>query len=125
MTRWTLQTVLINCPNIPSKHNQRISFNILSFVESNADEEGNEDDDSESSLNTEDEEDEVVKAMIRSKKVNRDHPPQISIEDINKDRQNLSNNDSRVDDEDIIMDICFHPTEDLIGLANASGDIHM
>ncbi|XP_015599966.1 WD repeat-containing protein 55 homolog [Cephus cinctus] len=50
------------------------------------------------------EEDEVVKAILRSKELHRDHPPTISM-------------------EDPVVDVCFHPAKDLIALASMTGDV--
>lgn len=55
-------------------------------------------------LNAEEEQDEVVQAIIKSKELYRNHPPIISL-------------------EDYVVDICFHPEEDLIALANIMGDV--
>ena len=57
-------------------------------------------------LNEEEEEDELVKAIMRSKDLHRDHPPAIAV-------------------EDYIVDVCFHPTHDRIALASITGDILM
>ena len=57
-------------------------------------------------LNTNEEEDEVVKAIIRSKNINTNHPPAITI-------------------EDHVVDICFHPNSNMIAVANIVGDIHL
>ncbi|XP_046488094.1 WD repeat-containing protein 55 homolog [Neodiprion pinetum] len=55
-------------------------------------------------LNEDDEEDEVVKAILRSRQPNKDHPPDIRL-------------------EDFIADISFHPANNLIALACMSGDV--
>ncbi|XP_076767161.1 WD repeat-containing protein 55 homolog isoform X1 [Xylocopa sonorina] len=57
-------------------------------------------------LNEDDEEDEVIKAIIRSKNSNTNHPPPIKT-------------------EDHIVDICFHPTRDIIAVANIVGDVSL
>ncbi|GAB1864969.1 WD repeat-containing protein 55 homolog [Camponotus japonicus] len=53
-----------------------------------------------------DEEDEVVKAIVAAKQLQRNHPPSIIL-------------------EDMVTDICFHPTADTIGVASITGDIFM
>lgn len=55
-------------------------------------------------LFNEDEEDEVVKAIMRSKEMHTNHPPPIST-------------------EDHIVDICFHPQRDIIAAASITGDV--
>ncbi|XP_014612590.1 PREDICTED: WD repeat-containing protein 55 homolog [Polistes canadensis] len=55
-------------------------------------------------LNEDEEEDETVKAIIRSKQLHRSHPPTITL-------------------EDFIVDICFHPQNDMIAVANILGDV--
>ncbi|XP_048511074.1 WD repeat-containing protein 55 homolog isoform X2 [Athalia rosae] len=55
-------------------------------------------------LNEDDEEDEVVKAIIRSREQHSDHPPDIKL-------------------DDFIIDISFHPVKNLIALASMSGDV--
>lgn len=55
-------------------------------------------------LNEDEEEDEVVKAILRSREQHSDHPPDIKL-------------------EDLIIDISFHPGKDLIALASISGDV--
>ncbi|XP_066590244.1 WD repeat-containing protein 55 homolog [Prorops nasuta] len=55
-------------------------------------------------LDLEEEEDELVKSIKRSKELHRNHPPTITV-------------------EDFVVDICFHPEEDLITLANIVGDV--
>ncbi|CAL7945156.1 unnamed protein product [Xylocopa violacea] len=57
-------------------------------------------------LNEDDEEDEVIKAIIRSKNTNTNHPPPIKT-------------------EDHIVDICFHPRTDIIAVANIVGDVSL
>ncbi|XP_043516741.1 WD repeat-containing protein 55 homolog [Frieseomelitta varia] len=57
-------------------------------------------------LNTNEDEDEVVKAIIRSKNINTNHPPAITT-------------------EDHVVDICFHPNSNMIAVANIVGDIHL
>jgi WD40 repeat protein len=52
----------------------------------------------------EEEEDEVIKAIRSAADAKRDHPPAIHC-------------------EDFITDISFHPSEDLLGVANIVGDI--
>lgn len=46
----------------------------------------------------------MVKAILKSKELHRDHPPSISF-------------------DDILADICFHPKEDLIAFASITGDV--
>lgn len=53
-----------------------------------------------------DEEDKVVKAIVAAKQLQRNHPPSIIL-------------------EDMVTDICFHPTADTIGVASITGDIFM
>lgn len=55
-------------------------------------------------LNENEEEDETVKAIIKSKELHRSHPPTIML-------------------DDFIVDICFHPKEDYIAVANIIGDV--
>ncbi|XP_046831595.1 WD repeat-containing protein 55 homolog isoform X1 [Vespa crabro] len=55
-------------------------------------------------LNENEEEDETVKAIIRSKELQRIHPPTITL-------------------DDFIVDICFHPENDMIAVANILGDV--
>lgn len=55
-------------------------------------------------LNESEEEDETVKAIIRSKELQRTHPPTIKL-------------------DDFIVDICFHPQNDMIAVANILGDV--
>lgn len=55
-------------------------------------------------LNENEEEDETVKAIIRSKELHRTHPPTITL-------------------DDFIVDICFHPQNDMIAVANILGDV--
>ena len=57
-------------------------------------------------LNADEEEDEVVKAIIRSKDACTNHPPPITT-------------------EDHIVDICFHPNKDIIAVANIVGDVYL
>lgn len=57
-------------------------------------------------LDNSDEENEVVKAILDAKQLYRNHPPSIIL-------------------EDMITDICFHPTTDCIGVASITGDIFM
>ncbi|CAK9804748.1 WD repeat-containing protein 55 homolog [Anthophora plagiata] len=57
-------------------------------------------------LNEDEEEDEVIKAIIRSQNANTNHPPPITT-------------------EDHVVDICFHPNRDMIAIANIVGDIHL
>ncbi|XP_033321061.1 WD repeat-containing protein 55 homolog [Megalopta genalis] len=57
-------------------------------------------------LNEDEEEDEVVKAIIRSGDVQRNHPPPIET-------------------EDHVVDICFHPNANVIAVANIIGDVHL
>ncbi|KOX76824.1 WD repeat-containing protein 55 like protein [Melipona quadrifasciata] len=57
-------------------------------------------------LNTNEEEDEVIKAIIKSKNINTNHPPTITT-------------------EDHVVDICFHPNSNMIAVANIVGDIHL
>ncbi|XP_003396059.1 WD repeat-containing protein 55 homolog isoform X1 [Bombus terrestris] len=57
-------------------------------------------------LNANEEEDEVVKAIIRSKDINTNHPPPITT-------------------EDHVVDICFHPNSNMIAVANIVGDVHL
>lgn len=54
--------------------------------------------------NEEEDDDEVVKAIKRENQRQRDHPPVIQC-------------------EDFITDICFHPKEDLLAVANIVGDV--
>ncbi|XP_076302953.1 WD repeat-containing protein 55 homolog [Lasioglossum baleicum] len=55
-------------------------------------------------LNEDDEDDEVVKAMIKSKDPQTNHPPPIET-------------------EDYVVDICFHPNTNMIAVANIVGDV--
>lgn len=55
-------------------------------------------------MNEDEENDEVVKAIIKSKENHRNHPPSLIL-------------------EDAVMDICFHPISDLIVFAMVTGDI--
>ncbi|XP_015185850.1 PREDICTED: WD repeat-containing protein 55 homolog [Polistes dominula] len=55
-------------------------------------------------LNEEEEEDETIKAILRNTKLNRSHPPTIAL-------------------DDFVVDICFHPQNDMIAVANILGDI--
>ncbi|XP_031840230.1 WD repeat-containing protein 55 homolog [Nomia melanderi] len=55
-------------------------------------------------LNEDEEEDEVVKAIIRSKDTQKDHPPSITT-------------------EEHIVDICFHPNSNILAAANIVGDV--
>ncbi|XP_043466099.1 WD repeat-containing protein 55 homolog [Leptopilina heterotoma] len=64
----------------------------------------NSDDSDNTALNEDEENDEVVKAIIRSKKNHSNHPPSLIL-------------------EDAVMDICFHPKRDLIVFAMVTGDI--
>ncbi|XP_053995868.1 WD repeat-containing protein 55 homolog isoform X2 [Hylaeus anthracinus] len=57
-------------------------------------------------LNEDEEEDEVVKAIIRSKDAHTNHPPPITI-------------------EDHVVDICFHPNSDMIAVASIVGDVYL
>jgi len=50
--------------------------------------------------------DEVVQAILHAKKLHRNHPPSITL-------------------EDMITDICFHPKLDTIGIASITGDVFM
>ncbi|XP_077254702.1 WD repeat-containing protein 55 homolog isoform X1 [Temnothorax americanus] len=50
--------------------------------------------------------DEVVKAILDAKKLHRNHPPSITL-------------------EDMITDICFHPKVDTIAVASITGDVFM
>ncbi|XP_043269333.1 WD repeat-containing protein 55 homolog isoform X2 [Venturia canescens] len=52
----------------------------------------------------EEEDDPVVKAIMSSKELHRDHPPAITV-------------------EDYVVDVCFHPTHDTIALASITGDV--
>lgn len=54
----------------------------------------------------EDSEDEVVKAIMKSKELHRSHPPTIHA-------------------DDDVQDICFHPERDLIALGSISGDVFL
>ncbi|XP_012224100.1 WD repeat-containing protein 55 homolog [Linepithema humile] len=56
--------------------------------------------------NDDEEENEVVKSILDGKKLNRNHPPSIIL-------------------EDMITDICFHPKVDTIGVASITGDIFL
>ncbi|XP_078049196.1 WD repeat-containing protein 55 homolog [Augochlora pura] len=58
------------------------------------------------SLNEDEEEDEVVKAIIRSKDAQKNHPPPIET-------------------EDHVVDICFHPNADMIAVADIVGDVYL
>ncbi|XP_011638451.1 WD repeat-containing protein 55 homolog [Pogonomyrmex barbatus] len=49
-------------------------------------------------------EDEIIKAILDAKTLHRNHPPTITL-------------------EDMITDICFHPTMDTIGVASITGDV--
>lgn len=63
--------------------------------------------DIESNLLREDEkEDEVIKAIIKSKDISNNHPPSITI-------------------EDYVVDICFHPNLNMIAIADIGGDVHL
>lgn len=54
-----------------------------------------------------DEENEAIfKAILDTKQLHRNHPPSIVL-------------------EDMVTDICFHPTADTIGVASITGDIFM
>lgn len=64
----------------------------------------NKDNDEEDSVNSDS--DEVVKAILDAKKLHRNHPPSITL-------------------EDMITDICFHPKMDIIGVASITGDIFL
>ncbi|XP_012279837.1 WD repeat-containing protein 55 homolog [Orussus abietinus] len=55
-------------------------------------------------LNEDEEQDEVVKAIMKSKELHRDHPPVIVT-------------------EEFTVDLCFHPVDDLIALASITGDV--
>ncbi|XP_029040148.1 WD repeat-containing protein 55 homolog isoform X1 [Osmia bicornis bicornis] len=57
-------------------------------------------------LNEDEEEDEVVKAIIRARNTNSNHPPPIIT-------------------EDHVVDTCFHPNSDMIAVANIVGDVHL
>ncbi|XP_017789147.1 PREDICTED: WD repeat-containing protein 55 homolog [Habropoda laboriosa] len=57
-------------------------------------------------LNENEEEDEVIKAIIRSQNANTNHPPPITT-------------------EDHVVDICFHPSSDIIAVANIVGDVYL
>lgn len=59
-----------------------------------------------STLNEDEEEDEVVKAIIRSKNASTNHPPTISI-------------------PDEVTDICFHPKRDMIAIASTIGNVYL
>lgn len=50
------------------------------------------------------EDDEVVKAIIREREIPRDHPPNINC-------------------DDHVVDICFHPNENLLAVASITGDV--
>lgn len=63
--------------------------------------EDNEDDNQEEA---EEEEDEVIKAIREASTKKRDHPPVIEC-------------------ESFVVDICFHPHEDILGVANIEGDV--
>ncbi|XP_076230809.1 WD repeat-containing protein 55 homolog [Calliopsis andreniformis] len=56
------------------------------------------------SLNEDEEEDEVVKAIIRSRNLQSNHPPPITT-------------------EEHVVDVCFHPDSDIIAVANIVGDV--
>ncbi|XP_072745941.1 WD repeat-containing protein 55 homolog [Anoplolepis gracilipes] len=60
----------------------------------------------DNNLDNSDEENEVVKAILNAKQLHKNHPPSIIL-------------------EDMITDICFHPTADTIGVASITGDIFM
>lgn len=72
--------------------------NFLPILEDNAGE----------TLNQEgmDMEDPVVQAIMNSRELYRDHPPAIKL-------------------EDYVVDVCFHPAQDLIALASITGDVLM
>lgn len=57
-----------------------------------------------STLNENEEEDETVKAIIRSAQLRRNHPPSITL-------------------DDFVTDICFHPFNDMIAVSNILGDV--
>lgn len=54
----------------------------------------------------EEDENEVVKSILNGKKLNRNHPPSIML-------------------EDMITDICFHPKVDTVGVASITGDVFL
>ncbi|XP_029664389.1 WD repeat-containing protein 55 homolog [Formica exsecta] len=83
--------------------NDRISIIEESKAETSADGASSHQDNSNLLL---DEENEVVKAILSGKDLHRNHPPTIIL-------------------EDMITDICFHPTADTIGVASITGDIFM
>lgn len=60
---------------------------------------------SQDSVNDE-EEDAIVKTILDSKELHRNHPPSIIL-------------------EDIITDISFHPARNMIGVASITGDVFM
>ncbi|XP_026475749.1 WD repeat-containing protein 55 homolog [Ctenocephalides felis] len=65
------------------------------------------DSDSENNLqNQEEYEDELIKAIKEAQQFQRNHPPDINTEEFN-------------------ADICFHPKNDLLGVANMLGDIQI
>ncbi|KAG6796996.1 WD repeat-containing protein 55 [Apis mellifera caucasica] len=51
-------------------------------------------------------EDEVIKAIIKSKDISNNHPPSITT-------------------EDYVVDICFHPNLNMIAIADIGGDIYL
>ncbi|XP_033201409.1 WD repeat-containing protein 55 homolog [Bombus vancouverensis nearcticus] len=57
-------------------------------------------------LSASEEEDEVVKAIIRSKDINTNHPPPIKT-------------------EDHVVDICFHPNSNMMAVADIAGDVYL
>ncbi|XP_076646887.1 WD repeat-containing protein 55 homolog [Halictus rubicundus] len=57
-------------------------------------------------LNEDEEDDEVVKAIIKSKDTQTNHPPSIEM-------------------EDHVVDICFHPNTNMIAVANIVGDVYL
>lgn len=57
-------------------------------------------------LNEEDEEDEVVKEIIRSRNLQTNYPPTITT-------------------EEYVVDISFHPNSDMIAIANIVGDVYL
>ncbi|CAH2226119.1 jg23420 [Pararge aegeria aegeria] len=75
---------------------------IDSSVDTEEDDENENNKDDQNS--SDDSEDEVVKAIKAEKNKPRDHPPSIKT-------------------EDFIVDICFHPANNIIAIANIVGDV--
>ncbi|XP_008560229.1 WD repeat-containing protein 55 homolog isoform X1 [Microplitis demolitor] len=77
-----------------------------SHIDNEDDSEDEEEDNAEDEAKGEEdeEEDELVKAITASKELHREHPPDITV-------------------DDYILNVCFHPEQDLIALANVNGDI--